>query len=456
MQPTAVRLALALSVAVAGCGPQGPIARARGPARSHGNLTLRPIDFATTDFYIRPTVIRAEEGWLRVPLRRNGRSTDSLNLHFVRFASTSAVPGAPVVYLAGGPGGSAIQTASEDRFKMFMRLRAVGDVIALDQRGVEILCPGTWAYPLDRPWAESTLVAVLQPYLRSCARSFANSLDLAAFNTVESADDLEDLRSALNVERLNLVAISYGTHLALAFLRRHPDRVQRATLHGVEGPDHTWKSPAEIDRVLGRTGPAIADDVQVITRRLEAGPVTVSLNDRRVTVGADDLRRAVFYAIRRREDIAKIPARLRPMLRGDYTPLAQWALRTRRANREQVMAISMDCASGVSPGRRERIGSEARTAVLGDIANMELRAACAAWPSMDLGPAYRAPVRSAVPVLFVSGTLDARTPFSQAREVMQGFPRGRELLLDGAGHDDDLFLSSGVVDAMVAFLTAAR
>lgn len=456
MQATAVGLAVALSVGAAACGPQGPIARVRGQARTHGNLTLRPIDFATTDFYIHPTIVQALEGWLRVPLRHHGRSTDSLNLHFVRFPSTSASPGAPVVYLAGGPGGSAIQTASEDRFRMFMRLRAVGDVIALDQRGIDILCPGTWSYPLDRPWAESTLVAVLHPYLRLCVRSFGARLDLAAFTTVESADDLEDLRVALHAERLNLVAISYGTHLGLAYMRRYPERVHRATLHGVEGPDHTWKSPAEIDRVLERTGATIADDVRVIAQRLESRTATVTLDGLRVTVGADDLRRAVFYAIRRREDIAKIPARLRPMLGGDYTPLARWALRTRRANREQVMAVSMDCASGVSPARRERIDREGRTAILGDIANMELRAACAAWPPMDLGPAYRAPVRSDVPVLFVSGTLDARTPFSQAREIMRGFPYGRELLLDGASHDDDLFLSPGVVDAMVHFLTGAR
>jgi pimeloyl-ACP methyl ester carboxylesterase len=452
MQATAVGLAVAVTVAAAACGPQGPIARARGPVQKYGNLTLRPIDFATTDFYVRPTVVQADEGWLRVPRRHDGHGSDSLTLHFVRFPSTAETPGAPIVYLAGGPGGSAIQTASEDRFNMFMRLRAIGDVIALDQRGVDIVCPGSWSYPLDRPLAESTLARILHPYLRSCASTFADSLDLTAFNTVENAEDLDDLREALGADRVSLVAISYGTHLALTYMRRHPDRVRRATLHGIEGPGHTWKSPAEIDRVLWGVDSAMAAAVQTL---VTMQPEMVVVDNVSVTVGADDLRRAVFFAIRRREDIAEIPGRLRPMLRGDYTPLARWALRTRRQNREQVMAISMDCASGVSPARRDRIEREALTAIVGDIANMELRVACAAWPSMDLGPRYRMPVQSDVPVLFVSGTLDARTPVSQAREVMAGFPNGRELVLEGAGHDDDLFLFPGVVDAMVAFLTGA-
>ena len=40
--------------------------------------------------------------------------------------------------------------------------------------------------------------------------------------TRESADDLEALRQALGAPQLNLVGISYGTHLALAFAATHP------------------------------------------------------------------------------------------------------------------------------------------------------------------------------------------------------------------------------------------
>jgi len=102
---------------------------------------------------------------------------------------------------------------------------------------------------------------------------------------------------------------------------------------------------------------------------------------------------------------------------------------------------------------QERIQSEAADAVLGDIANLELRVTCAAWPRMDLGEDYRRPVQSDVPVLFVSGTLDARTPVSQADDALRGFPNGRSLVLEGASHDDDLFLSSPtIVRAMVEFL----
>jgi pimeloyl-ACP methyl ester carboxylesterase len=58
-----------------------------------------------------------------------------------------------------------------------------------------------------------------------------------------------------------------------------------------------------------------------------------------------------------------------------------------------------------------------------------------------------------VPVLFISGTLDVKTPPANAEDILPGFPNGRHLLIDGGSHDDDLFLASPrIADAMVDFL----
>ena len=57
------------------------------------------------------------------------------------------------------------------------------------------------------------------------------------------------------------------------------------------------------------------------------------------------------------------------------------------------------------------------------------------------------------PALFISGTLDIRTPPSNAEEVRQGFPNSHHLIIDGGAHDDDLILSSPVIlETMLAFL----
>lgn len=72
---------------------------------------------------------------LSVPENRANPNTRPITIKFVRLPATGAKPGFPVVYLAGGPGGSAVGNGQGVRFAFFNRLREVGDVILLEQRG---------------------------------------------------------------------------------------------------------------------------------------------------------------------------------------------------------------------------------------------------------------------------------------------------------------------------------
>ena len=80
--------------------------------------------------------VDVEFGELTVPENRQRPNSRLIQLAFVRFKSTSQNPASPIVYLAGGSGGSGISAARGTRFPLFMAMREVADVIALDQRGV--------------------------------------------------------------------------------------------------------------------------------------------------------------------------------------------------------------------------------------------------------------------------------------------------------------------------------
>ncbi len=81
--------------------------------------------------------VQAFEGSIHVPENRSDKNSRLIPLHYLRFPATGKSPGSPIIYLAGGPGGSGIATVSYPgfRFPLFMALREFGDVIALDQRG---------------------------------------------------------------------------------------------------------------------------------------------------------------------------------------------------------------------------------------------------------------------------------------------------------------------------------
>lgn len=263
----------------------------RAIAQEAPPLELRPYAFEARS----GEVVDAELGAFEVPENRADPDSRSLTLRFVRFASTADDPGPPIVYLAGGPGGSGIAAATGDRFPLFMALRSVADVIAFDQRATgmsepDLSCPGGYEVPLDRPGERGRWLEQAEEAARRCLPAVVErGVDPLGYTTRESADDLESLRRALGAERISLWGISYGTHLGLAVIRRHPHSVHRAVLAGIEGPNQTFILPAaqqehlEFLAALARKHPVreyVPDLEGLVARvldRLERDPVKVEV-----------------------------------------------------------------------------------------------------------------------------------------------------------------------------------
>ncbi len=111
-----------------------------------------------------------------------------------------------------------------------------GDVIGIDQRGTGRSRPNLetnarYDLPLDKPGAVAEWLPHIDRASRKVAGEFrARGIRLEAYNTRESADDVADVRRALGYERLTLWGRSYGSHLALATVARHPRIVDRLVL----------------------------------------------------------------------------------------------------------------------------------------------------------------------------------------------------------------------------------
>lgn len=450
-------------------------AAASAQSRKAGDLRLTPYVFQNA----KGERIDAELGVLTVPETRRSPQSNLIELAFVRFKSTAKRPGAPIVYLAGGPGGSGIATARGSRYPLFMALREVGDVIALDQRGIGGSKPhlGCWETRLDIPLdvapSREVLVNAYRAGSRICADYWRDiqRVDLAAYNTNESADDLDDLRKALGAKQITLWGISYGTHLALAAIRRHPQRISAAILAGTEGPDHTYKLPSSVqehlrnlaavvkaDSSIGARIPDFIGLMQRVFDDLDKQPVVVEITDPltrqpvKVTVNKFVMQRIVANNIGTTVT-AEFPSLFYRASKGDYEEAAHAWLNTTRELLGSAMPFMMDCASGQTAARRERIRREAPTTLLGALSNDPFPEVCEEWKAPDLGDEFRSIIRSNVPVLFISGTLDARTPIANAEEYRVGLPASQHLILEGAVHSDPLFLSSPrIKDIMLEFL----
>lgn len=419
--------------------------------------------------------VAAEKGEFTVPENRSKPGSRTIPIRFVRFKSTSPKPGHPIVYLAGGPGGSGIGAATGSRFPLFMALREFGDVIAYDQRGVnesggaDLRCESQYVINPGEPLDRLKAGAVLANEMRKCAEGLrAKGIDTSAYNTRENAADLEDLRKSLGAEKLILWGISYGTHLAIATARYHPNTVDRMILAGIEGPDDTYKLPSdqqtlmeEIARLAALDGkhPDLLGAINRLTRELEARPKSVTLthplNNQTATFvfGKTDLQQALSAMLFAPPDFAGMPDFISRLEQGDWTALGLVAAPQRFGGTQSAMSIAMDCTSGITAARRARIAEEAARTHLGDAINMPFPEVCAGIQITDAGDEFRGPLVSNIPALLISGTLDGRTRPRQAEELRRTMPNAQHLIIENAGHSDPLFLSTPkILDAMKAFL----
>ncbi len=419
--------------------------------------------------------IPAEIAVLDVPRRHSEPEGPRLHLKVVRLRATAGDGrAAPVVYLAGGPGGSGIDTARGPRWPVFDQVRREADVLLLDQRGAGLSepppeCPHETRFDDAQPLQRDTALAAVQATAGKCVAFWRRAgVDLGAYTTAESAGDLDDLRRALNVPKISLWGMSYGTHLALATLRLHGEGLQRVVLMGTEGPDDTLKLPLSSDALLQELAPLARKDgfddlagsakrvLQALREQPRQGRSRMH-DGRQVTIGEFDAQILIANVLGQRHTQQWLPLVLREAERGNYDPLADLVLIVRAQFAQfPAMGLAMDVASGQSPQRLARVAAQSRESLFGDALNFPFPAIGNGLGLADLGDAFRGPLRSDVPVLFISGSLDGRTPPANADALRPGFSNGRSLLVRNASHHHELWTGNPAIARNIVDFLAGR
>jgi pimeloyl-ACP methyl ester carboxylesterase len=418
------------------------------------------------------STFRLTRARVRVPESRARPDGAMIELAVVRIRRGAMPAGSSHVLLAGGPGDSGVRVALELATQGGAALAEVfdGDLIGIDQRGTGASVPNLstaarYDLPLDQPASTASWLPLVERASHGVADEMrGRGIRLQAYNTEESADDIDAVRQALGEASWTLWGRSYGSHLALATARRHPDRVERMVLVSPEGPDHTWKLPSQTDAVLQRIAqragaPEMVAQLREATARLERAPVRLEVPEpatgrsTSLVLGALDLQWVIAQVIGDPRALATLPAAAREISAGDFRRLGPLALRLRRqAGVGSAMKHMMDLASDASAARRTRIESEAAGAVLGDAMNWPGRHLHAAWQAQPLPETFRQPVNVAVPTLLLAGDLDARTPLENAREIAAALPVAHLVEVENAAHQFDVFGNAQLRRVLARFL----
>jgi pimeloyl-ACP methyl ester carboxylesterase len=165
-----------------------------------------------------------ECGILIVPEDRSDANAPRIELAVAIVTAPDGSSEAPIIYLAGGPGGSGLDDYAADPDGWNYSFLQNRDLILLDQRGTGYSEP-----TLDCP--EFFEVDTQDnPDALCYERLIEEGINLAAYNTQENAADVAALRLALGIDEWDLLGISYGTRLALEVMRNHPEGVRAVIL----------------------------------------------------------------------------------------------------------------------------------------------------------------------------------------------------------------------------------
>ena len=418
----------------------------------------------------------------------------------------------PLVLLAGGPGQS-ITEAVGPLLPAFEKIRRSRDLVLVDQRGTggshaldcELHPSDGRSEPGDRtatparggrevPHARPASLAESLAYdgfppdkLAACLASY--DADVRQYTTANAAADLDDVRAALGYERLNLWGGSYGTRLALDYLRRYPARVRTAVLDGVA--PNALKLPLylgrDAERALDLLFAECAADARCaaafpdlrarfakLLDRLAAEPARVTVSHPRtgapseVVITRDAFAaglRGVLYAP---EVAALLPLTIDRASRGDFGPYVAQAVALDSGFSHTMslgLFLSVVCAEDAPAVREDEIAPASAGTFFGERLTRDLLDACKTWPHADAPAGWLEPVKSDAPVLLLSGELDPVTPPSWGDLAAQTLTHARHVVVPGVGHGataqgcvPDLvakFVAAGTVDGLDATCVAA-
>ena len=434
-----VAVVAATAALVAGCGSDGT------PRRSLALADCRLPNFATA----------AQCGELEVPEDRDRPDGRKLRIFAAVLPANTLTPkDDPLLILAGGPGQAASYLAPFAA--RLAELRRTRDIVLIDQRGTGRSSPLTCQ--AFRPRDDDVFETDPVPRARQCAQELAaQGVDAAQYTTTTWLADLEAMRSALGYARWNLWGGSYGSRVAQAYLRRHPDAVRTVTLDGVAPPDmivslDVWTTRERaLDALFERcrsspacasTMPDPAATLDAIGRELGPGGREIAFVDpatgeaRRMPGSIDGVIGLLQPLLYSPDTAAMIPALLGRARDGDLAPLVATAnaFTGELVNQMSIpLHYSVTCAEDVpraDAALRERALAGKRSARLARLA----LAICDVWPRGGAPDDAFAPVTSDVPALILSGGLDPVTPPANGETVARTLANHRHVVAPGYGH----------------------
>ncbi|SFE35275.1 alpha/beta hydrolase [Blastococcus tunisiensis] len=435
--------------------------------------TAASVELGACDFDV-PAGVDIECGTLPVPADRDDPDGEQIQLAFGIVRSDADDPADdPVVYLSGGPGQSTLELVPQAFGQLYEPLTANRDLVLVDQRGTGLTEPSlacdeysSWvreSLGSDLPAEELEAQAVQE--LEECRQRLADEgIDFADYNSAASAADLEDLRVALGYDEWNLYGISYGTRLAQAAMRDHPEGIRSVVLDAAypvdadlyaETPGNAVRAMEELfatcadDPACAAAYPDLEQRFTTLVEELNAAPAPITVvdptNGQRLDdeLDGDSLVGFLFQTLYSTELIAHLPEVIAAADDGEFGTigLLLGALSQQLDLVSVAQQLAIQCQEEVAFGTQGEVAAAAAEHPLvqgffegAPTLGPGVFDVCDSWEAGEPGDGANDPVTSDIPALVLAGDLDPITPPRWGEEIAEEFSTSYFVRFPFTGH----------------------
>jgi pimeloyl-ACP methyl ester carboxylesterase len=388
---------------------------------------------------------KARCGTVAVPEDRAHPAGRSIGLNVIIIPASADHSQPPLFDIDGGP---SIADTKNAGFYLTegARYHEHRDIVLIDQRGTGgsngMKCPEIDAAEAGyRPMYAVDLV-------RRCRADLEKRADLRFYGTTEGVADMDAVRAALDYDKIDLSALSYGTTFALRFMATYPNTVRAAALLSVAPPS---AMPPRYHAEAGERGLRVlfaecrADprcskayhpdkDLAAAFVRL---PKIPGAPPREVFM--EKLRSLLYFPLTGRT----VPYLVHAAANGDLKPFFEATAQHGPSLFHEGMYLSVTCTETLGLFAYEPAAAAARRTRFGDYRLRQQHAACAEWPKGTLPAHFLDLPKTNAAVLIVSGALDPVNPPEWGASVARALPNARQVVIPESAH---LFIGLSGID----------
>lgn len=363
----------------------------------------------------------------------------------------------PLFIFAGGPGG-AITDLTALYASIYAEVNQQRDLVFIDQRGVGKSNP---------------LYCTIDPAISDEANGKACLATLDAdprfYTTAMYTDDVDDVRTALGYDQINIVGGSYGATVVQAYLIRHGDRVRVAIHeHGtlIDIPFYAVfarNSQLALDRLFARCErdsacsaayPDLRAEWATLQARVTTEPVATAYLDpftqKRLIYDQKALAKATHLFLFSTDTAMRLPAAIHDAYvsgdLSDFARIASDASRAANPGRQALMYMTIMCkeawvGSTIPRDEVRRLGEgsyllEATFDYLKPYGSVCPLLPDGIEPNIYPQTAKRDPTVaiSQAPILFMVGEIDPQNPIENLEGVESLYPQARVIVEPGQAH----------------------